>query len=145
MIEVASLSVAGIGAASFTNFLNAEGFINNFQIAQEEEMTSEGVAGRRWRLVSLQFEPFTVETVAAAANYAQAVNLKQLYASMQRSGALATLVLDAGGRTYIGRDVKIRMVTAMPINGELAMSDRTIADAHCLATWSLEFTQEGDD
>jgi hypothetical protein len=144
MIGVANLSVAGAGSASFVNFLPLEGFLNDFQTAAEEEMESEGIAGRRWRLVSLQYQPFTVETVAAAGDYAQAVDLKRLYGELQRSGGLATLVLEAGGRTYVGRDVKIRSVVATPINGELAMSDGTVVGAHCVATWSLEFTRESD-
>lgn len=143
MISVASLSVQAIGSADFTNFLPPEGFLNNFQVASEEEMEVAGVNGKRWRLRSLQFEPFTVETCAAAADFTQAVNLKRLYGLMR--GELATLILVSGGRSYLGRDVKIKSVIAVPVNGELAMSDRSITAAHCVATWSLEFTREGDD
>lgn len=142
MISVASLSVQAVGSAEFVNFLPPEGFLNNFQVASEEEMESAGINGKRWRLRSLQFEPFTVETCAAAGDHAQAVNLKRLYGLMR--GELATLLLTSAGRTYIGRDVKIRSVIATPINGELAMSDRTITAAHLVATWSLVFTREGD-
>jgi hypothetical protein len=143
MISVASLSVAGIGSVDFVNFLPPEGFLNNFKVAVEEEMDSAGVEGRRWRLISRQFEPFTVETVAAAGDHSQAVNLKTLYGSLR--GELATLILISGGRSYLGRDVKIRSVIAMPVNGELVLSDGSITNAHCLATWSLVFTREGDD
>jgi hypothetical protein len=138
----ATISVTGVGAADLSAFLTQDGFLNMLEIVVEEELTTAGVRGRRWRTVSQQYPPFTAESTAPAADWGQAVNLKQLYESFV--GQLCTLLVFSGGRTYIGRDVKIRAVAAVPVPGELADADRTIAPCHIVATWSFVFTREGD-
>ena len=143
MSLIATISVTGVGAINAVSFITAKGFLDLFPLVTEEELTTAGVDGRRWRTISRQFPPFQAQTDSQCADFTQAVNLKRLCELMV--GEVCTLTVSIGGRTYIGRDVHILAVMAQPMPGKLIVAGGSASNAYLTATWSLVFTREGDD
>ena len=143
MSIIATISVAGVGSITTVSFVTPKGFLDNFPQVTEEELTTAGVDGRRWRTIARQFPPFQAQTDSQCADFTQAVNLKRLCELFV--GEVCTLTVAIGGRTYIGRDVHVLAVLAQPRPGKLVVAGGAASNAYLTATWSLVFTREGDD
>lgn len=106
----------------------------------EEELTAEGVNGRRWRTIFDQFEPFTVETLADTTSYTLAVQLREKYRLSR--GTFARLSLTASDYVMAFRihilDVQARCSPGRTVGTGVTAN----ATAVIMASWTVVRVQE---
>ncbi len=102
----------------------------------EEELTSSGVTGRRWRTIYDQLPEFEVETMMDATSYSEGIALAKSYLSAR--GRLASLVMTMGNLTQVYRRLHIVDVAPKVRAGATAGAGVTAgAAASIVATWRL--------
>lgn len=125
------------------NFVTAstpEGAIVNMNMAEEEELTTPGVDGMRWRLRHFQYQPFTLQTTQDFANEADTA-IAQAYCRLA-VGRTGTLSL--GFRGFVRTWNYVHIAGCMPkiVPGPLFGIGATSGSAMTIvATWTLRLTQ----
>jgi hypothetical protein len=89
---------AKFGSLTFHTFKSDTGFPVDVNEPIEEELTTFGVDGRRWRRRFKQFRPFVAQTSTGVADYAAGVALARLM--IQEKGNTKELSLWAGGTVF---------------------------------------------
>lgn len=134
------MAVLIVGPYSFLAAAATEGgFL--FQTAEvvEEKLTTAGVDGARWRTLSEQMLPATIEAVAEALSWQDAVSRADAYRAMK--GSLVVVTWTAGGYTYRYKDVHVAGVDAKPVAGSVVGGGASSsATNHVRVTWVLETT-----
>lgn len=120
----------------FLRFLTEEGFQGEVQQIQEEELTTPGVDGRRFRSIFKQYVPTQADTTIDCATYNDAKAVKKLYEGFV--GKNGTLSVTAGGVAYNYRKVHIAAVKASAHVGNVSGSGVSGGNtAYVDATWSF--------
>lgn len=134
-MSLASMTLSG-RTVQFLRFLTEEGFQNEQAEINEEELTTPGVDGRRFRTVLRLHEPTAAETTQDCATYNDAKALKKLYQSFR--GRNCILNVNAGGISYSYQRVHISAVKAFAHPGKIAGAGASASSAAFVdATWSL--------
>jgi len=113
------------------------GFLLDEPAAVEEELTTPGVDGKRWRIESYQHRPVVVETVAAVTDFFSATEQCRQY--LKAVGQLAKVTLSDLDLVFDSvhvLDVRPVPRPGKPVGGG-ASSD---SDAHVVALWTLQLT-----
>ncbi len=122
----------------FLTFLTVEGgFLLDEPAAVEEELTTPGVDGMRWRIESYQHRRAVIQTVAALVDFPSAIHQGREY--LKAVGRLATVSPGITGLSFSNVhvvDVRPTPRPGPPVGGG-ASSDST---AHILALWTLQLT-----
>lgn len=106
----------------------------------EEELSSPGVNGRRFRTVFDQFPETTVETLSSVTNYTAAVAEARQH--LLCKGRLARLSVVVGGATLTYPKVHILDCAPVARVGSVVAADLTGAGASVACTWRLVLMQD---
>ena len=118
------------------------GFLLDEPAAVEEELTTPGVDGKRWRIESYQHRPVVIETVAALTDFYSAVQQARQY--HKAVGKLATVNLTSGDEDYVFESVHIVDVRPIPRPGRpVGGGASASSEAHLVALWTLQLTSFG--
>ncbi len=136
-MPAASLTHPSLGALSFLVARSASGWPVDQADADEEELRSPGVDGRRWRTTSDQHTQFQISTLIDCTDYKQAITLARKYLAC-KSGEPVILTATIAGVSYTWRNVHIVNVQPQPepgtVTGAGTSSNTT---AHVNATWDM--------
>jgi len=136
MSLIATANDATGGTLAFLTAVAPTGFPLTLFSHQEEELTTPGVDGRRWRTVFDQAAPFTLDTIQDCATYSAAMTLAETY--HRTRGRLITLTATIGGTTRTFSrlhilDVTVRATPARTVGSGVLAG----ATAAVVATWTL--------
>lgn len=105
--------------------------------AEEEELRSPGVDGKRWRTTSIQHMPITMTTVMDSTTYNGCILLARFYRLM-KTGDPVVLAVTLAGTTYRFRNVHIVDVNPQVSAGAVYGAGATASSAaHVICTWQL--------
>jgi hypothetical protein len=115
-------------------------FRSDAPVVVEEELTTPGVDGRRWRTQSRQFPTITVETVSGCTNFAEAVDKSTAYGKLV--GTLVDISITADGVPFVFNKVHVASVVGEPRRGDVSGADAgTPATAYVYSTWTFVETE----
>ncbi len=106
----ANLNVSPIGGFVFLTASTPSGWPLDQVATFEEELTSPGVDGRRWRSDSLQHMPIFMQTVIDLASYDEAISIARKYRRCK--GLIGNLSISISGTTHVYP--KVHIAEAMP-------------------------------
>lgn len=115
------------------------GFLFDEPAAVEEELTTPGVDGKRWRIESYQHRPVVVETLAALVNFTSAIAQARVY--HKAVGRLASVYVGIGSGSEQFTNVHVLDVRPIPRPGKpVGGGASTDSEAHVIALWTLQLT-----
>jgi hypothetical protein len=123
------------------NFIGASseaGGPNLALAAEEEELTSPGIDGRRYRTTFRQYAPFSVSVISDHATYAEAWNQKWNIELLK--GRVADLIWTIAGTVYPVRSLHITDATAAITMGASAGPNAT-SGATAIVTGEITFAR----
>ncbi len=134
------MAVLTLGPYTFLSAQATEGgFLYATSERAEEKLTTPGVDGARWRTVSEQMLPATLDCVAESLSFQDAVARGDAYRNLK--GTLVAVSWTAGGFTYRYKDVHVADVQAKPVMGVVVGGGAsTSAVAHVRVSFVLENT-----
>jgi hypothetical protein len=112
------------------------------KIQQEEELTTPGVNGRRYRTIFEQYRPFDVECFSDHASFD--VALDQQYRAVRLKGRIVDLSWTMAGTTYPGRAIHIAEATARVAPGRTAGTYST-SGSTCVVIATFRLVKMADD
>ena len=122
---------------NFLAALTEEGYPLDQLVNQEEELTTPGVTGKRWRTVFQQYKPVAVQTVADQSSHVNAVNDAQKYE--RAVGRWGKLVVTTGAARTVALTVHVSAVRARVSPGPTVGSGATNGSAATIfADWVFE-------
>ncbi len=129
-----------IGPYTFLTAAVVEGgFLFQTPEVVEEKLTTPGVDGSRWRTVSNQMLPASIDAVSEALSFLNAVSAASAFRFMK--GELVPVVWTTGGYTYRYKDVHVSDVQCKPTAGAVVGGGASSsAVAHVRTLWILEAT-----
>lgn len=136
-MAVGSITHPTYGVQSFLVMATDTGWpIDQFNV-DEEEMRASGVDGKRWRTLSVQHQPITMQTVADDTTYALCISKARTYRKF-KSGDPVIVSVAIAGVTYTFRTVHVLDVSPQVAAGGVYGSGAASGSAaHVLATWQL--------
>jgi hypothetical protein len=122
---------------SFDKFLTPDGRVPDWPVTVEEELTANGVDGRRFRDVSQRFPDFTVSTLETVATYTGAVTRCRYYDRIVGTIVKLTITNLGGTASYTYDRVHVRAAVPRAVPGAVAGSATPSNAAHIEAALSL--------
>lgn len=116
-----------------------EGFFADRSFINEEELTTPGVSGARWRTIYEQFPDFTVRTVTQATTVANAISYKRLIERVF-PGKNMTLSATINGTNYTMKNAHVKAARATVVPGPLHGVGVSNANAHVITQWVIKAT-----
>jgi len=108
------------GGLSLDKFLTEDGRVPDALVMVEEELTAEGVNGRRFRDVSERYPAFTVQTLETCATYAAAVTKCRAYERIVSKNV--RLTASVGVTSYVFPRVHVSAAVPRAVPGAVAGS-----------------------
>lgn len=139
VIYATSTAAAGIPNFSFDTFPTVDGYPSFQTEIQEEELTSPGIDGKRWRTVFSQYPPVVVDESnpawTAVSTHILAANLADLM--RQAKGRFGLLTVSTGGTRTVKMNVHVSAVRAR-VNPGSIVGPSISGSASVFSTWVLD-------
>lgn len=125
------------GTVNFINAVTPTGWPIDVANAEEEELRSPGVDGRRWRTTSKQETEITMTTIADATTYAAVIALAQTHMRC-KTGDPVIVTVTISGKNYRFRNVHVLDVQPQAVPGPAVGANATSGStAHLITAWRL--------
>jgi hypothetical protein len=125
------------GTLSLDKFLTDDGRVPDALVTVEEELTAEGVNGRRFRDVSDRYPSFTVQTIETCTTYVAAVARCRAYDALIGTN-VRLIVSDLAGSSYTFPRVHVSAAVPRAVPGSVAGSAAGASHAaHVACTLSM--------
>jgi hypothetical protein len=122
MTIVATITTDTGTVLSLDKFLTGDGRVPDFAQVVEEELTANGVDGRRFRTVSNRYPEFTAAALETAATYAAAVTRCRIYDGMVGQNVKLQITNLGGSTVYNYLRVHVKAATPRAVPGTVAGS-----------------------
>lgn len=125
---------------AFDTFPSADGYASFQSQHQEEELTSPGVDGKRWRTIFDQIPQLVVEGAwTAVSTHSAACDLAdQMRSAMGRQGLL---IIVSGGTRSIRLNVHVTAVRPIVNPGVIVGPGVSTGAASVMSTWTFDITE----